>query len=190
MKIFNLILVLFISINSFSTDRIFKKADSLFKVNHIEESISLYQAIIDENLESLELYYNIGICYFQIEQFKKSKDYFQKSLVLNPKSVIVKDRISQCNLKLGKKEKPKLFNIILWNKLLSLFSKNISMIISLISILSVLILLLLNIFGMKQTQKRYTLLLFLISLFFHSISSSKIKKESVLLSKDYTESNK
>ena len=141
-------------------------------------------------MESSELYYNIGICYFQIEEFKKSKSYFQKSLVLNPKSEIVKDRISQCNLKLGKKEKPKLFDIIWWNKLLSLFSKNVSIMISLISILSVFILLLLNVFGMKKIQKRYTILLFLISLFFHSISSSKIEKESILLSKNNTESNK
>ena len=189
MKILNLILVLFISVNLFSSDRLFEKADSLFQENNIKEAISLYQKILNKNLESSELYYNIGICYFQIEQFKKSKSYFQKSLVLNPKSAIVKDRISQCNLKLNKKEQPKLFYIIWWNKLLSLFSKNVSIMISLISILSVFILLLLNIFGIKKIQKRYTILLFLISLFFHSISSSKIEKESVFLVKDNTESN-
>ena len=189
MRILNLILILFISVNSFSANRLFIKADSLFQENNIDEAISLYQEILDKNLESWELYYNIGICYFQIEQFKKSKSYFQKSLVLNPKSVIVQDRISKCNLKLGKKEQPKLFYISWWNKLLSLFSKNVSIMISLISILSVFILLLLNIFGMKKIQKRYTILLFLISLFFHSISSSKIEKESVFLVKDNTESN-
>lgn len=189
MRILNLILVLFISVNSFSSDKLFEKADSLFKANNIKEAISLYQKILDNNLESSELYYNIGRCYFQIEEFKKSKSYFQKALVLNPKSKIVKDQISQCKLKLGKKEQPKLFYTIWWHKLLSLFSKNISIIISLISILSVFILLLLNIFGMKKTQKRYTLLLFLISLLFHFISSSKIEKESILLSKNYTESN-
>ena len=189
MRIFNIILILFISVNSFSADRLFVKADSLFQENNIKEAISLYQEILDKNMESSELYYNIGICYFQIEEFKKSKSYFQKSLVLNPKSAIVKDRISQCNLKLGKKEPPKLFYTIWWNKLLSLFSKNVSIMISLISILSVFILLLLNIFGMKKIQKRYTILLFLISLFFHSIISSKIEKESILLSKNNTESN-
>jgi len=111
MKILNLILVLFISVNLFSSDRLFEKADSLFKENKIEEAISLYQEILDKNLESSELYYNIGICYFQIEQFKKSKSYFQKSLVLNSKSAIVKDRISQCNLKLIKKNNQSFFTL-------------------------------------------------------------------------------
>ena len=188
MRIFNIILILFISVNSFSVDRLFVKADSLFQENNIKETISLYQKILDKNLESSELYYNIGICYFQIEEFKKSKSYFQKSLVLNPKSSIVKDRISQCNLKLGKKEPPKLFYIIWWNKLLSLFSKNVSIMISLILILFVLILILLNVFGIKKTKKRYTISLILISLFFHSIVSAKIEKESILSLKDNTES--
>jgi len=188
MRIFNIILILFISANSFSSERLFVKADSLFQENNIDEAISLYYKILDKDLESLELYYNLGICYFQIEKFEKSKSYFQKSLVINPKSEITKDRISQCNLKLGKKESPKLFYTIWWNKLLSLFSKNVSIMISLTSILSVFILLLLNTFGIK-IQKRYTILLFLISLFFHSIVSSKIEKESILLSKKDTESN-
>ena len=189
MKILSTILILFISVNSFSGEKLFEKADSLFQLNKTDSAILLYQEIIDNDMESAELYYNIGICYFQKEKFKKSKFYFQKSLVLNPKAEIIKDRISQCNLKLNKKEQPKLFYIIWWNKLLSLFSKNVSIMISLISILSVFILLLLNIFGIKKIQKRYTILLFLISLFFHSISSSKIEKESVFLVKDNTESN-
>jgi len=189
MRIFNIILIIFISVNSFSAEKLFEKADSLFQSNNTDSAIFLYQKILDKNMESSALYYNIGICYFQIEKFEKSKSYFQKALVINPKSEIVKDRISQCNLKLNKKEQPKLFYIIWWNKLLSLFSKNVSIIISLISILSVFILILLNIFGMKKIQKRYTILLFLISLFFHSIVSSKIGKESILLSKNDTELN-
>ena len=170
-------------------EKIFEKADSLFQSNNTDSAIFLYQEILDKNLESSELYYNIGICYFQIEKFKKSKSYFQKALVLNPNSEIIKTRIYQCNLKLGKKSPPKIFYIIWKNKLLSLFSKNVSIIISLTSILSVFILLLLNIFDVKRIPKRYIILVSLISLFFHSISSSKIEKESILLSKNYTESN-
>ena len=190
MKIFNIILILFISVNSFSAEKLFEKADSCFQLNKTDSAIFFYQKILDKNMESSELYYNIGICYFQIESFWKSKSYFQKSLVLNPKSEIIKDRISQCNLKLGKKTPPKIFYIIWKNKLLSLFSKNVSIIISLTSILSVFILLLLNIFDVKRTHKRYIILLFLTSLFFHFISSSKIEKESILSLKDNTESIK
>tara|TARA_B110000003_G_C16433637_1_gene451132 strand:- start:2 stop:571 length:570 start_codon:yes stop_codon:yes gene_type:complete len=188
MKILNTILILFISVNSFSGEKLFEKADSLFQLNKTEAAILLYQEIIDNNMESAELYYNIGICYFQKEKFKKSKFYFQKSLVLNPKAEITKARISQCNSKLSKKSPPKIFYIVWKNKLLSLFSKNISITISLISILSVFALLLLNIFDVKRIQKRYIILLFLISLFFHFISSSKIEKESILSLKDNTES--
>jgi len=190
MKIFNIILILFISVNSFSAEKLFKKADSLFHVNQAEEAIFLYQEILDRNLESSEIYYNMGICYFQIEKFEKSKSYFQKAFVLKPTSEIIKDRILQCNLKLGKKEQPRLFYIIWWNKLLSFFSKNVSVIIGLISILSVFSLILLNIFGMKKIQKRYIILLFLISLFFHFISSSKIEQENMFLVKINTKSNK
>tara|TARA_B100000497_G_C7644038_1_gene387252 strand:- start:330 stop:902 length:573 start_codon:yes stop_codon:yes gene_type:complete len=190
MKILNTILILFISVNSFSGEKLFEKADSLFQLNKTDSAILLYQEIIDNNMESAELYYNIGVCYFQKEKFKKSKFYFQKSLVLNPKAEITKARISQCNLKLGRKSTPKIFYMIWKNKLLSFFSKNVSIIISLTSILSVFILLLVNIFGMRTIQKRYIILLFLISLFFHFIISSKIEKESILLLKDNTESIK
>ena len=190
MKILNTILILFISVNSFSGEKLFEKADSLFQLNKTDSAILLYQEIIDNNMESAELYYNIGVCYFQKKKFKKSKFYFQKSLVLNPKSEITKARISQCNLKLGGGSTPKIFYMIWKNKLLSLFSKNVSIIISLTSILSVFILLLLNIFDVKRIPKRYIILLFLISLFFHFISSSKIEKESILSLKDNTESIK
>ena len=170
-------------------EKIFEKDDSLFQLDNTDSAILLYQEILDKDMESSELYYNIGICYFQIEKFKKSKSYFQKSLVLNPKSEITKNRISQCNLKLGKKAPPKIFYIIWKNKLLILFSKNVSIMISLILILSVFILILLNIFGIKKTKKRHTISLILISLFFHYIVSSKIGKESILLSKNDTELN-
>ena len=190
MKILNTILILFISVNSFSGEKLFEKADSLFQLNKTDSAILLYQEIIDNNMESAELYYNIGICYFQKEKFKKSKFYFQKSLVLKPKSEITKARISQCNLKLSKQPPPKIFYIVWKNKLLSLLSKDVSIIISLISILSVFILLLLNIFDVKRIPKRYVFLAALISLFFHFISSSKIEKESILSLKDNTESIK
>ena len=112
MKILNTILILFISVNSFSGEKLFEKADSLFQLNKTDSAILLYQEILDKDMESPELYYNIGICYFQKEKFKKSKFYFQKSLVLNPKSEITKARISQCNLKLGGGSTPKIFNMI------------------------------------------------------------------------------
>lgn len=190
MKIFNIILILFVSANSFSTEKLFEKADSLFHSNNSDSAILLYQEVLDKNMESSELYYNIGICYFQIEKFKKSKFYFQKSLALNPKSEIIKGRISQCNLKLGVKSPPKTFYIIWKNKLLSFFSKNVSIVISLTSILCVFVLLLLNIFDVKRIQKGYIILVFLISLFFHFIISSKIEKESILSITDNTESIK
>ena len=190
MKILNTILILFISVNSFSAEKLFEKADSLFQLNNTDSAILLYQEILDKDMESPELYYNIGICYFQKEKFKKSKFYFQKSLVLNPKSEITKGRISQCNLNLGKKSPPKIFYISWKNKLLSFFSKNVSIIISLTSILSVFILLLLNIFDIKRIPKKNIFLTALISLFFHFIISSKIEKESILSLKDNTESIK
>ena len=77
MKILNLVLVLFLSVNSFSSEKLFKRADSLFQLNKLENAIYLYEEIIEKNMESSELYYNIGICFFQIEEFEKSKSYFR-----------------------------------------------------------------------------------------------------------------
>ena len=189
MKILNLVLVLFLSVNSFSSEKLFKRADSLFQLNKLENAIYLYEEIIEKNMESSELYYNIGICFFQIEEFEKSKSYFQRSIILNPKLKIAKDRISQCNLKLNKKEHPKLFYIIWKNKIIGLFSKNFSIMISLTSIILIFLLILLNIFRIQKTQKRYITLVFLISLFFHFVSFLKIEQEKVFLAKNNTELN-
>tara|TARA_B100001029_G_C14978805_1_gene404707 strand:- start:212 stop:799 length:588 start_codon:yes stop_codon:yes gene_type:complete len=187
MRLLILVLVLFLSLNLFSSEKLFKRADSLFELHEIENAISVYEEIIEKNMESSELYYNIGICYFQIEDFEKSKSYFQKSIILNPKLKIAKDRISQCNVKLYKKEHPKLFYIIWKNKIISLFSKNFSIIISLISIILVFLLVLFNVFKTRKIQKRYITLLFLISLFFHLVSFLKIEQEKVILVKNNIE---
>ena len=110
---------------SYSTEKVFQSADSLYQIHEFELAISEYYKIIDDNLESPELYYNLGVCYYQIRDYKKSKLNFQKSLVLNPNQTLSKDRIQQINSKINHKDLPQIFYDKWFDKIINLFTLKI-----------------------------------------------------------------
>ena len=184
MKKIAIVIFTFYSFLSYSTDSLFKTADTLFQNNKIEEAISVYKKILDKNLESSELYYNLGICYFKIQNYKLSQENFRKSLSINPSSEITKKRIIQTNIKLNTKETPQLFYIIWKNKISEICSTNTWILFSILSILIFLILFIFKLFFKKQVKSIYILFLIFLSVVMYFFSSHKIKKDEKILDKD------
>lgn len=184
MKKIAIVIFTFYSFLSYSTDSLFKTADTLFQNNKIEEAISVYKKILDKNLESSELYYNLGICYFKIQNYKLSQENFRKSLSINPSSEITKKRIIQTNIKLNTKETPQLFYIIWKNKISEICNTNTWILFSILSILILLILFIFKLFFKKQVKSIYILFLIFLSVVMYFFSSHKIKKDEKILDKD------
>jgi len=177
MKKIAILIFIFYSFVSYSADSLFKTADTLFQNNKIEEAISVYNKIADKNLESSELYYNLGICYFKIQNYKLSKENFRKSLSLDPNSEITKKRIRQTNIKLNTKEIPQLFYIIWRNQISEICSTNTWILFSMLSIVILLILFILKLFFKKQVRSIYIISIIFITILLYSFSSHKIKKD-------------
>ncbi len=111
MKKITLISLIIIHLTTHSSDKIFETADSLFQKNEYELAINYYNKILENNLESSEVYYNLGVCFFKIKEYRNSKKNFQKSLILNPKNKLSKHWITQINKKINEKNMPQMFYV-------------------------------------------------------------------------------
>jgi tetratricopeptide (TPR) repeat protein len=62
----------------------FKEANDLYKVGRYEEAIALYKKIENLKLTSSELYYNLGNCYYKLNQVAETIYNYEKALLIDP----------------------------------------------------------------------------------------------------------
>ena len=139
MKKITLISLIIFHLTTYSSDKIFETADSLFQKNEYELAINYYNKILGNNLESPEIYYNLGICYFKIKEYRNSKKNFQKSLILNPKIKLSEHWITQINKKINEKNMPQMFYVKWRNFIVNMFDTFTWILISFILILCLVI---------------------------------------------------
>ena len=139
MKKITLISLIIFHLTTYSSDKIFETADSLFQKNEYELAINYYNKILENNLESSEVYYNLGICYFKIKEYRNSKKNFQKSLILNPKIKLSEHWITQINKKINEKNMPQIFYVKWRNFIVNMFDTFTWILISFILILCLVI---------------------------------------------------
>jgi tetratricopeptide (TPR) repeat protein len=168
--------------NSQSAERLFNKADSLFNIPNYEEAISTYNSILENNLESSEIYYNMGLCYFQIKEFQKAKHQFKKSIILNPELKIAEERIIHCNNKLLKQKRPKLLTQIWRNKIRNLWTVTIWFSVTILVQTLLILLIVLKLFYNKKIPNTYLILLLFSSILFYYFVSSLIIHNTNILS--------
>ena len=159
---------------SYSKEKIFQSADSLYQLHEFEQAISEYNQIIDDNLESPELYYNLGVCYYQIKDYKKSKLNFQKSLILNPKLNLSNDRIRLINSKTNHKNLPQIFYEKWFDKIINLFTLKIWILASLVMLLSLITVISIKYILKIKVKKVMIISLFLTNLLIYFITIYKI----------------
>ncbi len=68
--------------NDFAT--LFEKATELQQQNHYTEALILYQEIEGNAIQSEALFYNIGNCYYQLQQWGYARAYYEKALKIDP----------------------------------------------------------------------------------------------------------
>jgi tetratricopeptide (TPR) repeat protein len=76
------IILLFISSSCFGSDSIFSEANKEYDKENYKLAIDKYQDIISDSLESAELYFNIGNCYYKLQDYANSIFFYEKSLLI------------------------------------------------------------------------------------------------------------
>lgn len=75
-------------------------ANQLLQQKQYHEAINNYLPLVSEGYESLTLFYNLGIAYFESGQFPESILYFEKALKLDPKNEAAKHNLELANKKI------------------------------------------------------------------------------------------
>ena len=82
-----LFLLLFLSGSTFvaqTNTNLFDKANTAYKKTNYEEAIKLYKQIEAQDVVSSTLFYNLGNCYYKINNVANTIYYYEKALLLNP----------------------------------------------------------------------------------------------------------
>lgn len=67
-----------------SNTELFDKANELYKDGNYQEAINLYKQIEGNDAVSSTLYYNLGNCYYKLNNVANTVYYYEKALLLNP----------------------------------------------------------------------------------------------------------
>ena len=79
-----LIFWLICAIGFSQADTSFKEANDLYNTGFYQDAIELYSSILESNLHSAELYYNLANCYYKLNEIGPSVFYYEKALQLAP----------------------------------------------------------------------------------------------------------
>ena len=159
-----------ISTHAIAGIELFNQADSLYKKGEFQESILTYTKILENGLESPEIYYNLAICHLETKEYEKSKKNIQKSISLN-----------FCNKKLNHSDPPIIFYKNYKNKILKFFSVSNWIIISLVMMTSLIILIFMKIFISKNINYILIIILMICSIITHEICKIKISEQNIAL---------
>lgn len=80
-------------------ESVFQAANEAYLQKNYDQAIRLYQSIVDAEMESPELYFNLGNCFFQKKEWGKTILNYERALLINPNDASI-----QQNLQLAKQE--------------------------------------------------------------------------------------
>jgi len=136
-----LLLMLIIGLGAQSFQDNFNKASQLYEDGNFKESLEIYLGI-EKYIKNWKLFYNIGNCYFKLNQNVEAKTYYLRSKKIKPFNSSINKNIEIVNRKFKDKiQKPKLD---FFNKFLLRFESILSL--NLISTILLILILTLNVF--------------------------------------------
>jgi len=77
-----------------SNDAVFKKANDLYKKENYEQALQTFEIILKSGNESVDLYFNIGNCYYKLGKVASSIYNYEKALLLNSDDDAIKTNLS------------------------------------------------------------------------------------------------
>ncbi len=128
-KIIQLFFILFIFQNLMiggpkEFDHLFDQANEAYQKGNFKEALSQYEYIVNHGYENGQLYYNLGNCYFKINQIGLSILNYEKATILLPNDENIKFNLKLANLKIKDRIEvpPEFFLFTLHKKIINLFS--------------------------------------------------------------------
>lgn len=95
MKKFILIIGLFVGFTTFSqNEALFEKATVAYNEGEYSVAIDNYLEILKAGEHSASLYYNLGNCYYKLNQIAPSIYYYEKALLLDPGDKEIKNNLA------------------------------------------------------------------------------------------------
>ena len=188
MKKIIIFLNIFLFLNLHANDSLFTIANQDYANQDYSLAIDKYQNILSSEIESSELYYNLGNSYYKINEIHQAIYNYEKSLKLNPNFTEAKENLELCNLLLIDKidKMPELFYKTYYKKLKKLFPKKWWKTTSLILIWSFIIIYLIKIITNRNFNFLQNIILVFSLLFFviyHDISNDSLEnKEAIIFS--------
>jgi len=172
MKKISIVFLFLSSLNLYGNDSLFISANADYANENYISSCEKYEEILSRNLESVELFYNLGNSYFKLDEIHKAIYNYERALKIDQDFTYAKENIELCKLQLIDKidDMPELFFIKTFKEIQNIFSLERWILITLISIWLSVILLIYNKFFSKKNNLAYILLLFSFILLFFSNS--------------------
>ena len=194
------LILLFLGLNSMYSNELiektlltdsFEKANLLYNNAQYGESLENYNKIIKSGYQSAELYYNMGNCYYKINDVANAILFYERSILINPEDEDVRNNLQMVRNSLidDIDQVPESFFISKLNSISSLYSYNTWGVFCIV--LSFIFLILFNIYYFSKSPiiKRSTFLglifLFLIisivlRLGFNSLEKNYIEKYAII----------
>ena len=82
------------------------QADTLYAAEEYEQAAEAYQQLVKAHGESPELYYNMGNCYYRLEQTSKAVLYYEKAHLLDPADTDIRFNLDMARSKTVDKVAP------------------------------------------------------------------------------------
>lgn len=182
------IVLLFSSCFTYASDSIFSIANKEYEKENYKLAINKYQEIVSDSLESAELYFNIGNCFYKLEDYANAIFFYEKSLLIKNDFVEAKENIELVKTKLIDKSEmiPKLFYLNWLLKLKNLQDLSSWKMLSFIFIISSLLFYLLSLIFKIKLQKIANIFLFLslctLLITYYTVNDLNKKKQAIIFS--------
>lgn len=180
--------LLVIPIIASSSDSLVTIANNAYNNGLYDSALTTYNRIIDNNIESGELYYNMGNAYFKTDDIASSILYYEKAKKLLPNDENIKYNLSIVNSMIVDKidKVPELFYERWWNFFYNMLNTDSWAIFSLISFSLFVITIGLFILSRKRSSRKLS---FFIGMFFlfTTTTSTILAYQKYYLSIDHNE---
>lgn len=134
---FNLILALLFASTLFAQDDLLSKANELYSKDQFQEAIDVYNQILMKNLESSEVYFNLGNAYYKTKQYPKAILNYERAQLLSPddEDIAFNLQVANQNVVDAIQELPGIFIVRWWNALVNSQTTDTWALVSIISFL-------------------------------------------------------
>lgn len=108
-----------------SAKTLFEIANDHYNKGEYEQSIALYDSLISNNLESADLYYNMGNAWYKLEEMPKAIFYFEKAKKIDPNNADIAYNLELANTKIADRIEivPEFFLKTWWKTMLDTFNE-------------------------------------------------------------------